>query len=577
MDRERYILDGLNGSQTEAVTAADGPLMVVAGPGTGKTLTIVRKIAYLVNCGIDPGHIAAVTFTNRAAQEMKERTAALLGKDATKVFIGTFHMMGLQIIRDNTPQDLVICTRDEQANLLKAILKDQGRKIHETIDKISRIKNLLEDVDEDIRVVYEQYRSLLNEKNALDLDDLILKPIGLLRDASMLQRYRDRLRHIIVDEYQDINRAQYELLMLLAGDNGNICVVGDPDQAIYAFRGADVTNFLNFEKDFPGAGKVVLAHNYRSTAAIIKASDNMIRSNQRRIKRELFPLKETGKQIVIASVPDEKTEGEFIVNEIEARIGGTSHYRLMNAPHRHDLPETACSFSDFAVIYRTNAQAEIIGEAFRSSGIPFQVTGSRRLAEKRTYSEIIDTLKDRAADTGPAAFTKASSIEELFRSALSELGIGDDGLLCQLLMSIVPCNDAPTIQTFNDAMNMVRLLLPADDFDPRADSVALMTLHMAKGLEFKVVFIAGVEDGLIPYAFRDEHDDAEEERRLFYVGMTRAKEELFLVHARQRFLYGRDRTPQPSPFIGEIPEIFTQKVTIPDKIKKPKKKQMKLF
>ncbi len=575
---EARILDGLNESQRVAVTAADGPLMVVAGPGTGKTLTIVRRIAYLIHQGIRPEHILAVTFTNRAAQEMRERTVTLPGKDAAKAFIGTFHMVGLQIVRDNTPHDFVICTRSYQVDLLRAILKDKahGRKVNETAETISRIKNFLEDGDEETRVVYDQYQAALLENNAFDLDDLILKPIGMLRDASILQGYRDRFRYIIVDEYQDINPAQYRLLRLFAGDNGNICVVGDADQAIYAFRGADVTNFLNFENDFQGAGRITLSHNYRSTATIVNASDMMIQNNARRIARTICPIREGGAQITVASVPDERAEAALVVSEIEARIGGTSHYWLMNKPHRKDYPDSAYSFSDFAVIYRTNTQAEIIKEVFRASGIPFQVIGSRRLSGKRTFSDSIETLKGCAANIDQEKPEKAFSMEELIRRALNELGVEDDNLLCRLLMSIIPSNDASTVQNFNDAMKMVRLLLPSDDFDPKADSVALMTLHMAKGLEFKVVFIAGTEDGLIPY-LRDGHDDAEEERRLFYVGMTRAKEELFLLHARSRFLYGKKTNPQPSPFVREIPGAFTRTITVPDRTKKRHQKQMKLF
>jgi len=578
-DIEARILDGLNGSQKEAVTAADGPLMVVAGPGTGKTLTIVRRIACLVDRGVRPEHILAVTFTNRAAQEMRERTAALLGKDATKVFIGTFHMLGLQIIRDNTPHDFIICTRSDQVNLLTAILQETAhrREANETAETISRIKNFLEDGDEDMRAVYDQYQAALREKKAFDLDDLILMPIEMLRDHLLLQRYKDRFQHIIVDEYQDINPAQYRLLRLLTGDSGNICVVGDADQAIYAFRGADVTSFLNFGNDFPAARRITLSHNYRSTAGIIRASDRMICNNARRIERELLPVRGKGKPITIVSVPDERAEAELVVGEIEARIGGTSHYQLMHAPHRQDSPDGACSFSDFAVIYRTNAQAEIIEEVFQASGIPCQVIGSRRLSGKGTYSEIIGALKDRAADIDPGKLVNAFSAEELIRSAFSELGADDSSFLCRLLINIIPHNDGSGIQTLLDAVNMVQLLLPPDDFDPRADSVALMTLHMAKGLEFKVVFIAGVEEGLMPYSCREGYGDGEEERRLLYVGMTRAKEELFLLHARSRFFYGKKTIPRPSPFVREIPGAFTQTITVPDRAKRRHQKQMKLF
>lgn len=578
MDREQSILDGLNESQREAVTAIDGPVIVVAGPGTGKTLTIVRRIAYCIHRGIRPEHILAVTFTNRAAQEMKERIRAFLGKDSGAVFAGTFHMLGLAIIRENTPQDFTVCTRNEQVSLLKAVLGDKGGSARETAERISRIKNLLTDADHEIQPVYEQYQSLLREKNAFDFDDLILTPIEMLGDDVLLGRYRDQFRYIIVDEYQDINPAQYRLLRLLAGDSGNICVVGDSDQAIYAFRGADVSNFLNFEKDFMGAARITLSHNYRSTATIVRASDATIRNNVHRIGRTLDPVRGDGKLITVVSVPDEKTEGEFIVNEIEARIGGTSHYKLLDPRYGEDASDTACSFSDFAVAFRTNAQAEALREVFEASGIPYQILGNRYHGKNKTITDIITRLRERAGSNDAAVLTAATSIDELIVSILDELGVEDGGLSYRFFEDLVRMHVADgTMATINDILNALTLLTPLDDFDPRADSVTLMTLHGAKGLEFKVLFVTGVEEGLVPYVLRNDCDDTEEERRLFYVGMTRAKEELFLVHARQRFLYGRTRTPQPSSFIREIPEMFTQKVTIPDKIKKPKKKQMKLF
>ncbi|MDD5245604.1 MAG: UvrD-helicase domain-containing protein [Syntrophorhabdaceae bacterium] len=578
MDIETRILSGLNESQREAVTAIDGPVIVVAGPGTGKTLTIVRRIAYCIYRGVQPGHVLAVTFTNRAAQEMKERTRTFLGKDSGAVFTGTFHMLGLTIIRDNTPQDFVIYARNEQINFLKTILKDQGGKAQEAAERISRIKNLLTDADREIRPVYEQYQSLLREKNAFDFDDLILTPIEMLGNDALLGKYRDRFRYIIVDEYQDINPAQYRLLRLLAGDKGNICVVGDSDQAIYAFRGADISNFLNFEKDFIGAGRITLSHNYRSTATIVRASDMAIRNNIHRIGRTLDPVRGDGKRITVVSVPDEKAEGEFIVNEIETRIGGTSHYQLLNPRYGEGASDTACSFSDFAVAFRTNAQAETIGEVFETSGIPYQILGNRYHGKGKTIADIIARLREYTGSNNGAVLTAATSVNDLVGKVLEELDVEDAGLSYRFFEDLIRMHIADgKMATLNDILNTLSLLTPLDDFDPRADAVTLMTLHGAKGLEFKVLFLTGVEEGLIPYTLRNGCDDIEEERRLFYVGMTRAKEELFLVHARRRFLYGKDTTPQPSPFIREIPEMFTQKAIVPDKTKKRRKKQMKLF
>lgn len=577
-DIETRILAGLNESQREAVTAINGPLMVIAGPGTGKTLTIVRRIAYLVHRGAHPGSILAVTFTNRAAQEMRGRTGAVLGKAAGGVFIGTFHMLGLAIIRDNKPGNLTVCTREEQVKLLKTVLDDPGRKAEEAADSMSRFKNLLEDGDEKMRALYDRYQAALRSKDLLDLDDLILTPMEMLSDHALLQRYRDRFRHIIVDEYQDINPAQYRFLRLLAGEGGNICVVGDADQAIYAFRGADVTNFLNFEKDLPGARRITLSHNYRSTAVIVNASDAMIEKNAQRIERTLSPVKKGGVPITIASVPDERAEGEFIVSEIEARIGGTSHYRLMNARSGDLGPDATFAFSDFTVIFRTNAQAEALGEVFRTSGIPYQIIGGRYQGKRKDIAEIADRIREYAAGDGVTTLTGTARSHSCIMEVLEGLAAGSKDPFYLSLYDLMRFHIAEgNIRTIDDCLNMLSLLTPLDDFDALADCVTLMTLHGAKGLEFRVVFITGAEDGLIPYSLRDGQDDREEERRLFYVGMTRAKEELFLLHARSRALYGRNTAPLLSPFVRDIPEVFTRTVALKDRARKRHKKQMKLF
>lgn len=533
MNSSLPLFDGLNESQKQAVTAYEGHVLVVAGPGTGKTLTIVRRIAYLVNQGIKPENILAVTFTNRAAREMKERTESFLGRQADNLFIGTFHLLGLKIIKENLSGSFTIYNRDEQVNLLKAFSKEPKTKLRSIADRISRIKNFLEDVDGEIYDIYLKYQTELGNNSVFDFDDLILRPIEMFDDSRLLDKYRARFKHIIVDEYQDINPAQYRLLKLLAGDNADVYAVGDSDQAIYAFRGADIENFLNFGKDFKDAKTIALAQNYRSTGAILNASSAMIRNNLKRIDKQLGTTREPGKPVAVISVPDEKAEGYIIVKEIEARMGCTSHYNLY-AHGTNAVRDGSYSFSDFAVIFRANSQAKALEDAFMESGIPYQIIGRKNLRRRKEIEDIISYMK----------------------------GV------------IEPSSEAETGRTLLDEES---LLTEDDFFDPRADAITLMTLHMAKGLEFKVVFIAGAEDGLIPYTFREGDTDIEEERRLFYVGMTRAKEYLLLIHSRDRFLYGQRLEQSPSPFLKEIPKDLIQSVIIPDRAIKDKKKQIGLF
>ncbi|OGW46030.1 MAG: hypothetical protein A2078_11725 [Nitrospirae bacterium GWC2_57_9] len=545
------IFDGLNEAQQKAVTTTEGPLLVVAGPGTGKTLTIVRRIAWLVQKGVPPENILAVTFTNRAAREMKERTARLLGDAASGIFIGTFHLLGLRMIREQVSRAFILLNRDEQAEVLKSLMKGTSKAVQQTLERISRIKNFLEEMTNppqpsfakggnvktagELKAVYENYQAALEQRGCLDFDDLIRLPVELLQDEAVGQNYRERFRYIIVDEYQDINPAQYRLLRLLTGTSGNLCAVGDSDQAIYSFRGADLGNFLNFEKDFPGAARVTLSQNYRSTGVILQAADGVIRKNQKRIVKQLAATREEGKPVLLISVPDERTEGAVILEEIGTRMGGMDHEGARVNSERTDGP---CRFSDFAVIFRTNAQARALEEAFAASGIPFQMVGKPSSVQRKDAEETVAFL----------------------RSLLNPGGTGDQPRKTQ--------SNAEAL-----------LLTEADFFDPRADAVALMTMHMAKGLEFRFVFIAGCEDGLVPCTIMKDGVDLEEERRLFYVGLTRAKEELFLLQARNRFLYGQSLGQKQSPFLKEIPKELKESRTVADKPKKekPEDRQLGLF
>ncbi len=529
------IFDGLNEPKKRAVTSLEGPVLIVAGPGTGKTLTIVRRIACLVHCGSLPENILAVTFTNRAAQEMKERTTALLGSGASRICIGTLHLLGLRIIQEASTEPFTVYGREEQIEALKPLVKGSTRKARQAAERISRIKNLLEPGNPLTVEIYRAYQESLRQNHAVDFDDLIRVPIEILENGAWAG-FTKRFTHIMVDEYQDINPAQYRLLHILAKDHSNFCAIGDSDQAIYGFRGADAGAFLNFGRDFGNAQRITLDLNYRSTGTILSAAGSLIRNNQRRIEKEIVPTNDVGRLINAVSVPDERAEGEFIVREIETRIGGASHDRMRHAAESLMVPDDFSSFSDFAVVYRTNAQAKAIEEAFLASGIPYQVIGRRSSLQSKELEKTLAYLRS-IADPGAAV--------------------------------------APVPVDANEA----RLLTMADFFDPRADAVTLTTLHTAKGLEFRVVFLTGVEDGLMPYTAAGDDVDVEEERRLFYVGMTRARDEMYLLHARSRFLYGRQMAPLPSPFLKEIPGDLMECIIVPDKAKKQKKpdQQMGLF
>jgi DNA helicase-2/ATP-dependent DNA helicase PcrA len=528
------ILDGLNESQRKAVTTTDGPLLIVAGPGTGKTLTIVRRTAWLISRGVKPESILAVTFTNRAAREMRERAEALLGNDGAKIFIGTLHLLGLHIIKRASSTGFTLYSREEQIKLMKTLSKKSDARAGELVERISRIKNWIDPIDAESKGAFDDYEAALRNNHAVDFDDLIRIPIDILERNSPAP-FVSKFAHIMIDEYQDINPAQYRLLRLLSRESDSLCAIGDSDQAIYGFRGADSRSFLSFSSDFNNAVTVMLQKNYRSSGAILLASDSVIKNNQQRIEKSIIPTREQGGRINIRSLPDERTEGEFIVRQIEARIGGTSHYRMSHAGREREGSSGSFSFSDFSVLYRTNAQAKAIEEAFLVSGIPYQVVGRTSSLQSKEREETIAYLHSLAEpdDPGPAP-TEADE---------------------------------------------AKLLTSADFFDPRANAVTLSTMHTAKGLEFRVVFISGVEDGLVPFTITERDTDIEEERRLFYVGMTRAKEELFLLHVRSRFLYGRRISPSPSPFLGEIPDAIKENIVVPDKVKKKKEpdKQMGLF
>jgi len=556
------VLEGLNASQREAVLTIDRHVLVVAGPGTGKTLTIVRRISHLIGGGVAPARILAVTFTNRAARQMRQRIGALMGSEGDGVFAGTLHLLGLRILRD-CGLEPVLCTGEEQIRMVESAACCSTAAARQMIERMSRAKSLFETPDEDTARAIEGYTRMLREKGMCDFDDLITMPLDLLEAGKAAYGFE----HIIVDEYQDISPVQCRLLSRLAGDRARVCAVGDSDQAIYAFRGADIENFLNFGRDYEGAFTAMLRENYRSTRVIVDAADSLIRNNRRRIEKELRATGETGGPVRIVSVPDERAEAEFIVRAIEERMGGTSLFRL-SGKGPTDYVGGIRSFSDFAVLFRTNGQARVLREAFQEWGIPCQVVGEKMPLRRKALIEKLRVYVESRQESLDLEWVMAevcadASLSASERAILSNLGAAYGGL--------------PLEAALGRVIDELSVLGNADAFDLRGDAVALMTLHMAKGLEFKVVFVAGVEEGLMPFAFGREKGDIEEERRLFYVGMTRAKEELLIVHARRRLLYGHALSGSPSPFLSEIPEALVRRESVPGKGRNKGGRQMGLF
>ncbi len=533
------ILNNLNESQRLAVTAPDGAVLVIAGPGTGKTLTIVRRIAYLLYQGLMPQDIIAITFTNRAGIELKERIKAFNKKDIPELFTGTFHMLGLRIIKQYNPESINIISTEDQEEIIKKLT---GKKRTERIlEKISAIKNLILQADEKTEEIFKKYQEELKEKKALDYDDLILKALELLSKPEIQNIYKRVDLHIIIDEYQDINPLQYRFIKALS--RGNIYAVGDPDQSIYSFRGSNVENFFNLERDYPDIKKFFIRTNYRSQAFIVKASESLIDKNIKRIQRTIKPLRGEEKKIKVVSVPDRDEEIQFIIKTIEERIGGTSHYSLMKNSFKA-LQNKGLSFSDIAVLARTNSLINEMEASLKASGIPCYISG-RAITEG--IKEAISYIEVRPSQ----------SLEEII-GYLKEKYI----FFKSLIQNYQP-------SSIEDLRSWLHILLPQDD-SFQGEAVRLLTMHMSKGLEFKIVFITGLEEGLVPY----KYSDIEEERRLLYVAMTRAKDELYLIHSRRRIIHGRLVDQRPSPFLLEIPEDCIERIYIPDR---PKKRQISLF
>ena len=633
------ILDGLNNKQYEAVVNTDGPCLVIAGAGSGKTKVLTHKIAYLLEeKDIKPWNILAITFTNKAANEMKTRVEGLVGEAAKDMWIGTFHSICVKILRrfiDRIGYDtsFIIFDTSDQRTLVKECLKslDLDEKMfsdRSVLSEISNAKNeMLEPtqymarVNEDFRKekiagVYALYQQRLKENNAVDFDDIINLTIKILMEnPEVLAYYNDKFKYVLVDEYQDTNKAQFTLVTMLASKYGNITVVGDNDQGIYSFRGADISNILNFEKDFPGTKIIKLEQNYRCTGNILKAANAVIKNNEVKYKKELWTENDTGELPNVFCGDNEYDEASYVIEQIN-RLRREEYFK----------------YSDFTVLYRMNAQSRAIEDILRREDIPYKIIGGLKFYERKEIKDAIAYLRlifnpsdnlslkriinepkrgvgktsldnvakiaednnvsmyeviKNAADYGlNRVFVNTREfieqieylinkkeelkISELIKEALNKTGytkaLENENTveaesriqnLEELLTVAIEFEEENAENSLGEFLEGITLSSDVDGLEESDDMVTLMTLHSAKGLEFPVVFLVGMEEGIFPgYKSIGEPKELEEERRLCYVGITRAKQYLFLTCAKQRTIFGSTTYNSPSRFLNEIPEEY---------------------
>ncbi|MFI9379755.1 UvrD-helicase domain-containing protein [Kutzneria sp. NPDC052558] len=542
IDPEPSLLDGLDPDQRAAAAVAAGPLLIIAGPGTGKTRTLTHRIAHLVTeRGVPASQCLAITFTRRAAAEMAERLEALVGTQAHDLTVATFHSLGVRILREQ----------------------------HARVGLTARFGIADETVVQELRDEHgETYKKELHARDLVDFDDLVEMPVELLAgDTALIEHYRTRWPWVSVDEYQDVDETQYRLLRLLCAADGNLTAIGDPDQAIYRFRGADVGFFLRFQEDFPGATRVQLGRNYRSGRHILTGAVQAITPTTLVEDRTLQPCGPHTEHALIGlhHAIDEQAEASFVARTIDQLLGGSSFHSLDSGRVAGDGTQ-GLSFNDFAVLYRTSGQAKAVMEALTRSGLPFQ---------KRSHDRLTDRPGVRALARELALVGLHGSVVERVRQAAHGLDDEDAFTALELLM--------PLATRFGDDvagfLSELALGAEVDTWDPRADRVSLLTLHASKGLEFPVVFLVGCEDGLLPMRWPGEDPDPEavnEERRLFFVGMTRAQQHLYLSHATSRMRHGAVRQAGPSPFLSAISPSVTNRIGEPVP-KKRKPRQESLF
>lgn len=633
------ILSGLNDAQKNAVRHDQGPLLILAGAGSGKTKTLTHRIAYLISeKKINPAQILAVTFTNKAAREMRNRLANLLNEDANNRFfmpwMGTFHGICVRLLRIDGKyiglnSNFVIYDEDDRQSLIKQSIKQLGMdpkvvKPQAVSSIISHNKNELIDADsyevtahypnqKNIAKVYKKYESNRKKSGALDFDDLLLETLRLFNESPDIKdKWSKYFKYILIDEYQDTNNAQYEIVKSLVGKEKNICVVGDDWQSIYSWRGADFKNILNFEKDFSGAEIVKLEQNYRSTNNILKAAQNVITQNKNRTDKSLWTESKVGEPVRVHSLRDESEEAHFVADRIFSQ---------------HSIKTR--NYDDFAVLYRTNAQSLVLEKAFINFRIPYKIVGNTRFYDRKEIKDIVAYLKFIYQPSDEISFRRIINVpaRSIGETTLEKFINWHYGRSSDLLDSLRNINDCPGITsrarvsilnlyniiskvklnaentnpgelidqlikminykeylddgsersqerienvgsliseaqyyaTLSDYLEEVSLMSSSDS-ESETDKVTLMTLHAAKGLEFPVVFITGLEEGILPHARvydSGKMDDLEEERRLMYVGMTRAREELHLCYAMSRSVFGTRSYNPMSRFISEMDSTYS--------------------
>ena len=636
-------LDLLNEWQLEAVKTTNGPLLILAGAGSGKTRVLTYRVAYLINEeNIDPYNVLAITFTNKAAKEMKDRIIGILGSKALGIQISTFHSLGVLIIKENYEKagyknNFTILDSDDSLTLIKKILKELNLdpKMYNPKairNQISGTKNQLltskeyekyamTDFEKVVFKVYQKYEDKLLVNNSLDFDDLIMLPIKIFRKyPEVLKHYQERFKYILIDEYQDTNEAQYTFVKMLSAKYKNICVVGDNDQSIYSFRGANYHNILNFEKDYPNCKVIMLEKNYRSTKTILNAANDVIKNNKERKDKNLWTDNELGNKIKYHRALDEKDEAFYVLQEVKKLI------------------DQGIKLNDIAVLYRTNAQSRNIEEALLRESIPYRVIGSFYFYNRKEIKDLISYLKviynsnddisllriinvpkrgigdktiqnltEKANSLNTSLFEAIDSGKELlFKQTINELKeISEKSSLTELIDQILNKSGIKNeleneksieadirlenleefktitrnyeenkgIASLDEFLNEISLVSDVEEYRNRDDVITLMTIHSAKGLEFNNVFLIGMEEGIFPHqaAFFD-NNELEEERRLCYVAITRAKEKLYIVNAKRRTLYGIDSVNPPSRFISEINKELLEPDEVKEEFKSPIKR-----
>ena len=635
------LLKNLNDEQIEAVKYNEGPCLVLAGAGSGKTKVLTNRIAYLIENGVRDYNILAITFTNKAAKEMRDRVYNLIGDVAS--FIGTFHSLGLRIIRENCgylnlPSNFSIIDSDDVLTVIKKILKDMNLDTKQYSpsyirNRISFIKNQMlsemeldkffnTPIDKIVVDVYYKYNERLIASAAVDFDDLLLMPVRLFEhNKEILEHYQERYKYILIDEYQDTNPVQYKLSKLLASKYKNIFVVGDMNQSIYAFRQADYHNIVNFEKDYANAKTIKLEHNYRSTNNILNAANDVISHNKERKDLRLYSDKGDGPKITYLRSYDEKHEISLVIDEI------------------NKLYLDGYEPKDIAILYRTNAQSRAIEEVFASKGIPYKIYGSYYFYNRKEIKDLISYLKLIYNDKDEISLRRIinvpkrgigdSAIKDIelranlnqcsmydaleskkeleFKDIIESIKKTSENLsLTELIDEVLDksgmkkeLEDSHLIEDETRLENLMEFKSITASYEERTGSVnlgdfleeislvsdqanhtedgnvvTLMTIHSAKGLEFPVVFMVGMEEGIFPHNMSIMEDNIEEERRLCYVGITRAKEKLYLTNAKRRMLYGKDQMNVPSRFIAEIKDDLLEKNEINKEEKIIKKGEM---